>query len=147
MIQQKRAKTTGYLPTLMVKDDKGEDKLVKDSWFTRILGGNVQNNMCWSTHLEPGNKALFPQCRKLLGQLRHNSGIIPRNSRRNIANSLLLSKMNYLMPLWGSAPETYIRRAQVIQNAAARWVTGLGRGTKIRNLMQSVAWLTIKEQI
>ena len=66
MIHQKHAKMTGEPPTLMVQNDIGEDKEILDSVYTRILGANVQNNMCWTAHLQSGKRSLFPQCRKLL---------------------------------------------------------------------------------
>ena len=67
MIAQKRAKTTGEPPTLIVVGDNGDDKEIEDKIFTRILGSNIQNNMRWKSHMESGKKALLPQCRKILG--------------------------------------------------------------------------------
>ena len=55
--------------------------------------------------------------------------------------------MNYLMPLWGGAPESHLRKAQVIQNAAARWCTGMGRRTKSTRLLDKTGWLSVVEQI
>ena len=55
--------------------------------------------------------------------------------------------MNYLMPLWGGAPESLIKKAQVIQNAAARWSTGLGRRTRVTRLLDKTGWLSMEEQI
>ena len=97
--------------------------------------------------MELGKKALLPQCRKLLGQLKRNSRLIPRRSRRNLVNGLLISKLSYLMPLWGSASQQHIRKAHTLLNTAARWITGLNKRTRIRTLMTAVNWLTIKEQI
>ena len=51
------------------------------------------------------------------------------------------------MPLWGSAAEVHLNRAQVLLNTAARWITGLGRKTKVRMLMEELDWLTIREQV
>ena len=147
MLHQKRSKTTGLPLTLDVSGDNGEIVEVKDAQYTQILGANIQNNMVWNAHMEMGKKSLLPQCRKLLGHLRHNSDLILRRSRRNICNGLLLSKMTYLMPLWGSSADIYIQRAQIILNTAARWITGLGHETRIRSLMTAVNWLTMKEQI
>ena len=147
MLHQKRSKTTGLPPTLDVIGENGEAVEVRDAQYTQILGANLQNNLVWNAHMETGKKSLLPQCRKLLGHLRHNSDLIPRKCRRNICNGLLLSKLSYLMPLWGSSVDIYIRRAQIILNTAARWITGLGHGTRIRSLMTAVDWLTVKEQI
>ena len=147
MIQQKRGKTNGQLPTLTVTNDNGENKIIQDSKYMRVLGSNIAQNMLWKTHLEAGKKALLPQARKTLGLLRHLGNLIPYRSRRNLANGLILSKLSYLMPLWGTAADAHIRKAQVLLNATARWVTGLRKSTKIITLMTAINWMTIKEQI
>ena len=147
MIAQKRVKTVGEPPTLLVQNDDGEYKQVDDHNYTRILGANIQNNMLWNSHMESGKKALLPQCRKLLGRLKHNSRLIPRECRKNLVTGLLLSKLQYLMPLWGSASKQNLRKAQTILNVAARWITGLRKRTRIQTLMTAVNWLTIYEQI
>ena len=147
MIAEKRAKTTGSAPTLTVTNDLGQDKVINNSNFTRILRTNIQNNMSWKAHLESEKKELLPQCRSLLGLLRHRSNLIPRSARRNLVNGLLLSKLRYLMPLWGSVSESLLNKAQILLNTAARWITGLGRKTKIRTLMEAAGWTTIREQV
>ena len=103
--------------------------------------------MLWTSHLESGGKSLFPQVRRLLGRLRHLGKLIPMDCRNNLAKGLIHSRLSYIMPLWGGATESHLKRAQVILNIAARWVTGLGRKTKISKLMKRAGWLTIKEQI
>ena len=51
------------------------------------------------------------------------------------------------MPLWGGASQTMINRAQIVLNVAARWVTGLGKRTRVKDLMIAAGWLSIMEQI
>ena len=51
------------------------------------------------------------------------------------------------MPLWGGCSEKYLKKGQVILNAAARWASGLGRRTRTKDLMVAVGWLSIKEQV
>ena len=147
MTHQKRGKTNGLPPSLEVTTDTGANKIILDKQHTRILGSNIQKNMFWKSHVESGNKALFPQVRRTLGMLRHLGDLIPKSCRRNLASGLVISKLSYLMPLWGTAAESHIRKAQILLNAAARWVTGLHKSTRIRTLMTSANWFTIKEQI
>ena len=146
MICQKRGKTPGQPPTLLVETATGEVKTVKDRQHTRILGGNVQCNMSWQAHLETGLKALLPQVRRQLGHLRHQGRLIPKASRRNLVQGLIVSRLSYLLPLWGGATESYLRRAQVVLNTAARWSTGLGKRTRIQTLMEAAGLMSIKEQ-
>ena len=147
MVQQKKGKTIGTPPSLVVRQDNGEDKEIKDAKYTRILGANIACNMLWNTHLEAGKKALLPQIRKQLGQLKHHGRMIPLSSRKMIANGLLKSKLNYLMSQWGSADETHIGKVQITLNSIARWVTGKDKRTRIKTLMELTGWNTIREQI
>ena len=147
MIKQKRGRTGGQPPSLIVKNEKGENELIKDKNSIRILGANLQNNLLWNSHVETGPKALFPRIRKQLGRLRNQGQNIPLRSRRTLANSLLAGSFNYILPLWGTTTKVYIRKAQTILNSAARWASGCGRRTKTKRLMETMNWLTIEEQI
>ena len=40
-----------------------------------------------------------------------------------------------------------INRVQIVLNVAARWVTGLGKRTRVKDLMIAAGWLSINEQI
>ena len=107
----------------------------------------MQNNLCWNTHLESGDKALLPGVRSQLGHLRHLGGLIPIPSRINLANGLLISRLNYLMPLWGEAPPSQINKIQIVMNSIARWATGLPKRTKISKLLEKTGWFSIREAI
>ena len=123
------------------------DKIVEDNSYTRILGANVQGNLIWQAHLETGEKALLPAVRKHLVYLRHMGRLIPMRSRTNLASWMILSRLTYLMPLWGGAAESYITRAQRVLNSAARWAKGLTKRTRISELMEKAGWMTLKEQV
>ena len=145
MIMQKKSKTIGEPPRLTVTDGPSR-KLVKDKITTRILGANLHCNMTWQTHLETGPKALLPIVRRQLGHLRHIGSLIPLKSRMNLASSLIVSRLNYLLPLWGGAADCHLNRAQILVNAAARWATGAGKRIRISELMERTGWLTLREQ-
>ena len=147
LVQQKKGRNPGTPPSLLVTGDTGEDEEVPDKGCTRILGANLQANMGWYKHLETGEKAILPQARKQLGMLKSKGKLIPMSSRLNLARGLVLSKLAYIMPLWGGGAPAHIRRAQVLMNATARWATGMPRKTKIPDLMDKTGWLTIVEQI
>ena len=101
MLKQMKGRTAGEPPSLVVELETGVQKRIKDKTSTRILGANVQGNIMWSSHLETGAKALFPIVRRHLGMLKHKGRLIPLASRNNIARGLILSRMSYLMSLWG----------------------------------------------
>ena len=145
MIPQKKGKTKGDPLHLEVNISETETKLITDKGSCRILGINFQANMSWICHLESGEKALLPKIRKQLGALRHLGAKIPKGSRRILANSLIISRLAYLVSIWGASTTNQTRRAQVLLNTTARWVTGLRKQTRVRTLMETLGWLTICE--
>ena len=68
-------------------------------------------------------------------------------NRKILAEGLILSKVKYLIPLWGGTTENHIRKVQVVLNKTARTVTGLGKRTSTLNLMKTCGWLTAKELV
>ena len=63
IISQKQGRTTGTPPSLVVEKEPGVD-ILENSKYIRIIGANLQGNMLWQSHLETGERALFPQVRK-----------------------------------------------------------------------------------
>ena len=65
-----------------------------------------------------------------------------------VANGVIMSKLVYLITLWGGAEQYLIRAVQVQQLAAARAVCGVGcwRWSKGR-LLSKMGWLSVKQLI
>ena len=51
--------------------------------------------------------------------------VAPFKTRKMLADGIFMSKLIYLIPLWGGCEKYLIRSLQVIQNKAARVVTKL----------------------
>ena len=145
MIPQKKGKTPGQPPGLLVEEEQGRMKEIRDKGMCRILGVNIQGNMTWTSHLESGDKAILPKIRKQLGALIHQGKKIPKSVRKTLATGLILGRLQYVIAIWGSTSDSQIRKAQTLLNKTARWVTGLNRRTRISRLLEAVGWLTIKE--
>ena len=71
--------------------------------------------------------------------------MLPKASKKLLAEGLLVSKILYLISLWGGSAEKHLTAAQRLMNKIARWVTGSSRKTKISILMEEIDWFTIKE--
>ena len=110
MIKQKRGRTPGVPPHLVVEDQSkpGEFLRINYSPCLRILGSNIQPNISWQQHLEGGKKAVLPGIRRQLGQLRMMGSQLPRLSRQILAEGLLISKFIYLITQWGGGQRTTI---------------------------------------
>ena len=147
MVQQKRTKTRGDPPSLLTTDQEGRLKTIHSENYTRLLGANVGRDLGWKYHLETGDKATLPRIRQQLGALTMIRAQLPFRSRLNLVNGLLISKICYLIQIWGGAHQNYVRKVQVVLNKAARFVTKLDKRTSTKILMERCNWLTIKELI
>ena len=69
-------------------------------------------------------------------------------TRLMIANGVFMSKLSYLIILWGGAKQYLVKAVQVKQLAAARAVCGVAswRWSR-RELLDRVGWLSIKQLI
>ena len=69
-------------------------------------------------------------------------------TRLKIANGVFMSKLAYLIILWGGANQYLVKAVQVKQLAAARAVCGVAslRWSR-RKLLDGVGWLSIKQLI
>ena len=126
-------------------DKQGKQKTIKVENYTRLLGSNVSNNLSWKDHLFTGEKALIPKIRQQLGALRTLAKVLPRKSRLLLTNGLIMSKVSYLIQLWGGACKSDIRKVQIIVNQAARFVTNCNKRTRTIKLMHRCGWLTVSE--
>ena len=147
MMKQKRIKQNGTTPELIVRTDKNEVKVIKSCKSTILLGGTIQQNSTWQAHLETGEEPVIPKLRKLLGNLKFIGREIPEKGKLILVNGILISRMIYLMPMWGGTSSKYIKQMQAILNNCARYISGKHKRTKTLELMEYCKWLTVAEMI
>ena len=147
LVKQKRNKIKGNQPEIKTTKPDGTTKTIKPEETIRLLGINLQQNLSWNSHLQNGPKAILPEMRKKLGQLKFISKEIPGKSKLMLANSMIMSRIIYLIPLWGSTYDTNIKKIQVLLNNVARWISNSGPRTKTLDLMEKCNWLTAAEMI
>ena len=148
MSRQKRVKTQGIPPELTVREEKEgktTDAHITDKTWCRILGGNLKNDLTWSAHLETGKKPVLPGIRRQLGALSKLKNIISKKGKLQLINGLIVSRLSYIISLWGNTSESYIRRAQVCMNKGARFILNCSKSTRIREMMSDCNWLDVVE--
>ena len=67
-------------------------------------------------------------------------------AKANLVTSLALSKLVYMMCLWGNTIYNHQHKAQIVQNTAARIVTGMHKFSRTDELIETCGWLNISEQ-
>ena len=101
MIKQKRGRMAGTPPELKITLEDNTEKIIRDEKFCKILGLQIQDNLTWQVHLEAERKALLPEVRKIIGTLKNLGRRIPVGSKNILARGLVLSKLCYLISIWG----------------------------------------------
>ena len=148
MSSQKRTKLPGIPPELTVSEwSKGKfsDKLITDKIYGRILGGNIKNNLSWDSHLLTGEKAIIPATRRIIGSLHSIKHLLSHKAKLKLVNSLVLSKLIYIISLWGNTHDSILRKVQTTMNSAARLVLGCNKTTRQTRMMHDCNWLDVKE--
>ena len=144
MVKQKRSKIPPDPPILEVPTPAGR-KLIENQVHTRLLGINLHQDLGWRSHFYLGKRPLIPALRQRLGALRHLGSIIPRKGRQVLANGLIISKLTYMISVWGGAQTTHLNKLQCLLNKTARYVINGGRRWKTTRLMKECNWMTVRE--
>ena len=143
MVPQKRGKIIGNKPLLAVLDAKKNIKIIEAEPNIKLLGIHISENLNWNYQVTQ----LIKETKKKLGSLTLIKKELPRSARQTLANGIILSKISYMMAVWGGLSGNKVRMLQTILNSAARFVSGLKRTTSGVKLMASCGWLFAKEMI
>ena len=68
-------------------------------------------------------------------------------TRLMVANGLVVSKLCYLIELWGGCEGYLLHSLQVLLNRAARSVTKMSGYTSTKRLMAACSWLSVKQLV
>ena len=148
MSHQKRSKLSGIPPDLTVQEIvKGitVDKHITDRTNNKTLGITMKNNLTWDTHLVVGKNAILPSIRRQLGSLQSLMKHMKKETRLHVINGLVMSRLVYLINIWGNTSDSLISKVQVVQNIAGRMITGYSKFTRQKTILEDCKWLSMKE--
>ena len=100
----------------------------------------LNEHLKWNLHLDE----VIRSCYAVLADLRWLKRFTTFHLRKQLAELLVLSKLNYCNCLYGSLPAYLLKLLQKVQNSAAGFVNG--RYSKAGDVV-SIGWLLIKERI
>ena len=106
----------------------------------KILGVIFDKHLTWKPHIAK----IIKDCYSTLKTLKLIRRLLPYNVRKQLATSLVLSKMDYSNVLLNDIPQYQINKLQKVQNAAAGFV--LNRRANINDVIK-LKWLPVKERI
>ena len=106
----------------------------------KLLGVYLDHNLTWSTHINE----IIKSSQGTLRALRKFSRFTPFHVRKTLAETMILSKLNYSNVVYAQIPKYQVERLQKIQNIAAGYV--LSRYATLNDVIQ-LKWLPVKEYI
>ena len=122
--------------------------VIKPSGTERLLGGYLHESLQWRVHIRDHKTSLVNQLMGRINGLKKLCVHAKFQTRLMVANGLVMSKLSYLIILWGGAQQYLVKTLQVQQLMAARIVCGVGSWRlSRRQLLTKVGWLSVKQLI
>ena len=113
-----------------------------------LLGGHLHQSLQWNHHVRDSKKSLMKQLTGRNNGLKKIAKNATFNTRLMVANGVVMSKVMYLITVWGGAQQYLLKGLQVQQLTAARTVCGFfSRAWSKKRLLEKVGWLSIRQLI
>ena len=100
----------------------------------------MDQHLSWNTHVDSLLRSLYGT----LSVLRRLKNLAPFHVRKHLAESLVLSKLNYACTVFHPLPVYLVKRLQRLQNACAGFVTRKFVG--LEDIIK-LNWLPVKENV
>ena len=123
------------------------NELIKGDTFETLLGGIISNDLKWKQNLRDNPKSLIKCLTTRLKALAKISRIASFKTRKMIGNGIFLSKLIYLIQVWGGTSDFLLSSLQIMQNKAARYITKLGSYTPVETLLTQCGWLSVQQLV
>ena len=118
---------------------------IRPSRHEKLLGCVVSDNLKWSEHVRDNKENLLKSLSTRLGALKKIGKVASFETRKMLANGIFMSKLTYLIPLWGGCGVILRKCLQVVQNKVARVVTKLDWSTPPQKLLHQIGWLSVNQ--
>ena len=92
----------------------------------KLLGGQLHQSLQWNLHLRDHKESLLKQLTSRINGLKRVCVNAKFGTKLMVANGVVMSKLAYLITLWGGAQQYLLSALQVQQLTAARAVCGYG---------------------
>ena len=116
-----------------------------------MLGFQIHESMTFSQHIMDGKDALIKILNKQIGALKKIRNAASFKAKLNIANGIFMSKILYLLPLYGGCPDYLLSSIQKKQTEAMHQVTGKRlvipgkKYVSTKHLLKQCGWLSIRQ--
>ena len=98
-------------------------------------------------HLQNHSESLLSSLNKRIGALEMLGKVASFKNRKMITNGIFMSKLIYLIELWGGCPKYLLEALQRAQNRAARSVSKLDWSTHVAELLKQCGWMSVHQLV
>ena len=126
--------------------DTGQE-IIHPQDHEKLLGCSISSNFTWNEHLRNSDFSLHRQITSRINALRKISHSASFETRKMIANGIVISRIIYVIQLWGGTKDYLLKMLQVLQNKAARFVTKCDIYTIQKKLLLQCGWLSVKQLV
>ena len=138
---QKRPKLNQLSPVVI----NTPTEVIEKSETEKLLGAWLHQDMKWAEHVVGNEDCLVRSLNRRIGALRKVCKVAGFKNRKMIADGIFMSKLVYLIPLWGACAASLLKSLQTLQNKAARAVTKLDWNSPTTLILQQCGWLSVNQ--
>ena len=120
---------------------------IQPSKTETLHGCQISEDLKWKQHLLSSDQSIIRQLTRRINGLCMVASRADFSTRLMVANGIVMSRICYLIQLWGCCKGYLLHSIQVLMNRAARSVTGLSGFTSTKRLMVSCGWLSVKQLV
>ena len=113
----------------------------------KLLGCHISKDMAWSEHIKGNKDNLLKALNTRLGAVRKIRYLASFKNRKMIAEGIFMSKLTYLIALWGGCGVGLRKSLQSIQNKTAQAVTRCDWSVSSKELLRQCGWMSVNQLI
>ena len=114
----------------------------------KLLGCHLHQSMQWNLHIRDHSKSIVKQLTTRVNGLKKIAKNASFKTKLMVANGAVMSKLVYLISVWGGAQQYLLEILQVQQLTAARTVCGFfSRFWSKKKLLDRLGWLSVRQLI
>ena len=126
--------------------DTGNEIILPEN-HQRLLGCEMNCDFTWKEHLQDNEFSMQRQLTSRINALKKISFSASFKTRKMVANGVVISRIIYVIQLWGGTSDFLIKMLQVLQNKAARFVTQKDIFTSQKQLLLQCGWMSVRQLV
>ena len=121
--------------------------IIRPTSCEKLLGCYISKDMTWAEYIKVNKENLMKSLNMRLRAVRKIRYLTNFKNRKMIAEGIFMSKLSYLIALWGGCGIGLKRSLQAIQNKAAQAVTRGDWSAPSKELLRQCGWLSVNQLI